>query len=94
MKEVIYVVGAISNDPDYKEKFQKAKEHLNELGFDKVIIPTCVPDNLPYECYAHISLGFVNACDSLYALSDWRESKGAQAEIAYAKFLRKNIVYA
>ena len=92
--EVIYVVGKITGDPNYKEKFKQAKEHLNELGFNQVIIPTCVPDNLPYECYTPISIGFVQSCTSLYVLPDWQESKGARAEVAYAQFLRKDCVFA
>lgn len=90
---VIYIVGSISGDPNYKRKFKKAEKHLREMGFDKVISPTCVPDNLPYECYAPISIGFVQTCDCLFVLRDWKESKGARAEVAYAEMLGKEIFY-
>ena len=90
---VIYIVGSISGDPNYKMKFRKAEKHLREMRFDKVINPICVTDNLPYECYAPISIGFVQACDCLFVLGDWKESKGARAEVAYAEMLGKEIFY-
>lgn len=90
---VIYIAGSISGDPNYKRKFRKAEKHLREMGFDKVINPICVTDNLPYECYAPISIGFVQACDCLFVLRDWKESKGARAEVAYAEMLGKEIFY-
>lgn len=91
-KAVVYIVGGISKDPLYKEKFQKAESYLRVLGYTKIIVPTCVPDNLPYTCYAPISIAFVQACDVVYALSDWKESKGAKAEVSYALMAGKIVI--
>lgn len=92
--KVFYIVGKITGDKNYKTKFYNAYKFLTEkTGHDKVISPTCTPDNLPYECYAPISIGFVQACDCLFVLRDWRESKGARAEVAYAEMLGKKIFY-
>lgn len=41
-----------------------------------------------------LSIGFVQACDILYVLPDWKKSTGAQAEVAYAKMAGKCIVFA
>ena len=92
--KVFYVVGKITGDADYKVKFANASNFLKEkTGHERIIIPTCVPDNLPYECYAPISIGFVQACDCLFVLRDWKDSKGARAEVAYAEMLGKEIFY-
>lgn len=92
-KAVVYIVGSISRDPLYKEKFQKAESYLRVLGYTKIINPTCVSDNLPYESYAPISIAFVQASDVVYALSGWEDSVGARAEVSYAKMARKVVVY-
>ena len=93
-KKVVYIVGSISLDIDnYKKKFAQAEEDLKWVGFEMIINPTVLPDNLPYRHYAPISIAFVQACDVVYALNDWENSIGAHAEIAYAKMAGKEIIY-
>ena len=93
-KKVVYIVGSISLDiENYKKKFLQAEEDLRYAGFEMIINPTILPDNLPYRNYAPISIAFVEACDVVYALNDWEKSVGAQAEITYAKMAGKEIVY-
>ena len=93
-KKVVYIVGAISLDIDnYKKKFAQTEEDLRYAGFEMIINPTCLPDNLPYRNYAPISIAFVEACDVVYVLNDWRKSTGAMAEVAYAKMAGKEIIY-
>ena len=90
---VVYIVGAISLDGDYYKKFKEAEADLRLKGFDMIINPCCLPDNLPYRRYAPISIAFVEACDVVYALNDWEKSIGAQAEVTYAKMSGKEIIY-
>lgn len=93
-KKVVYIVGSISLDIDnYKTKFAQAEDDLRYVGFEMIINPTVLPDNLPYRNYAPISIAFVQACDVVYALNDWEKSIGAQAEVTYAKMAGKQIVY-
>lgn len=93
-KKVVYIVGAITLDIDnYKKKFAEAESDLRYVGFEMVINPTVIPDNLPYRRYAPISIAFVEACDIVYALNDWEKSIGAQAEVTYAKMAGKEIFY-
>lgn len=93
-KKVVYIVGAISLDVDnYKKKFAQTEEDLRYAGFEMIINPTCLPDNLPYRNYAPISIAFVEACDVVYVLNDWRKSIGAMAEVAYAKMAGKEITF-
>lgn len=90
---VVYIVGAISLDGDYYRKFKEAESDLRFKGFDKIINPSCLPDNLPYRRYAPISIAFVEACDVVFVLNNYENSVGAQAEIAYAKMAGKEIIY-
>lgn len=93
-KKVVYIVGAISLDIDnYKKKFAQAEESLKYAGFEMIINPTVLPDNLPYRRYAPISIAFVEACDVVFVLNNYENSVGAQAEIAYAKMAGKEIIY-
>lgn len=90
---VVYIVGAISLDGDYYKKFKEAEADLRLKGFEKIINPCCLPDNLPYRRYAPISIAFVEACDVVFVLNNYNNSVGAQAEIAYAKMAGKEIIY-
>ena len=90
--DIIYIVGSISLDKNYKTKFQKAEEELRLMGYKYIINPTCVADNLPYECYAPISIGFVNASTTLYVLKGYEGSKGVCAEMSYAIMSGKKII--
>lgn len=93
-KKVVYIVGAISLDIDnYRKKFAQAEEDLKYVGFEMIINPTVLPDNLPYRRYAPISIAFVEACDVVFVLNNYENSVGAQAEVAYAKMVGKEIVY-
>ena len=91
-KEVAYISGAISSDPNYKAKFADAETVLMNLGFD-VLNPTCVPALLSYEQHMQIDLIFVDACDVVVLLPDWRYSDGAQIEVDRAKALGKEIIF-
>ena len=92
-EKVVYIVGAISLDGDYFRKFKEAEEKLREEGYERIINPICLPDNLPYRRYAPISIAFVEACDVVFVLNNYSNSVGAQAEIAYAKMAGKEIIY-
>lgn len=93
-KKVAYIVGSISLDIDnYKKKFAEAEDCLEYAGFEMIINPTILPDNLPYRNYAPISIAFVQACDLVYVLNDYEKSVGAMAEVAYAKMAGKEIIY-
>ena len=91
-KVIAYISGAISSDPNYRGKFADAETVLMNLGFD-VLNPTCVPALLSYEQHMQIDLIFVDACDVVVTLPDWRYSDGAQVEVDRAKALGKEIIF-
>ena len=91
-KEVAYISGAISSDPNYRAKFADAETVLINLGF-AVLNPTCVPALLIYEQHMEIDLIFVAACDVVVLLPDWRFSDGAQIEVDRARKFGKTIIF-
>jgi hypothetical protein len=83
---LIYISGAISNDPDYKRKFADAEKILTKKGHD-VINPAFVASALPHlehEQYLHIDKALIGICDAVYFLKDCGLSKGAREEYIYA----------
>ena len=93
MKETIYIAGAITGNSDYRNNFQKAENHLKECGYDKILNPTVLPDNLEYEQYMKICFSMIVVSDTVYFLRNWRDSDGATREYYYALSKQKKIVF-
>ena len=92
MNPIIYIVGAISSDPDWKAKFQAVKDHYESLGFN-VLSPLDYPENLTYRRYMQLSMEYVFKADLILALPDWDRSPGATAEIYTAMSIDTPIIY-
>ncbi len=93
---MVYISGKITGDENYKEKFNKAQERINELfPYHSFINPAEV--NLPKCCgwadYMEICLKLLSRCNSIVMLPDFRESKGAMIELQYAKAMGIAIYY-
>jgi hypothetical protein len=90
----VYVSGAITSDPNYKEKFTRAKAQLLARGYD-VISPVDVGEYafLTYDEFMHIDYALIDVCDAIFMLGDWQRSKGARMELQYAADYRKEILY-
>jgi hypothetical protein len=92
-REIVYISGKITDDPNYREKFNTAERILRD-GYDFVVInPAKLPAGLPYESYIRLSVAQINECDTLYMLPDWVDSPGAKIEKTYAELIGKNIRY-
>ena len=90
---LIYISGAITNDPYYRQKFETAKTWLMKKGH-AVINPAEVADTLPiltHDQYMHIDESLIDICDAVYFLKDWGSSKGAREEYEYVNDLNKLI---
>lgn len=91
---MIYLSGAISNDPNYKKKFELAELKLHESGFDEVFNPvTFLEENLTAEelkdwnkCMLTV-LPELSKCDHMYLMDDWIDSYGACIEMIWANKL-------
>jgi nitrogenase molybdenum-iron protein alpha/beta subunit len=78
----VYIAGAISNNPNYKEQFAEAEEFLKKIGYT-VLNPV---KNLGFEYKDYIDMGLCELmkCDAIYLLPNYQESQGAMLEYQYA----------
>ncbi|AWB17242.1 DUF4406 domain-containing protein [Clostridium botulinum] len=88
----IYIAGKITGLKDYKEKFNKAQEKLISKGY-KCMNPSVLPEGFPWEVYMPICYAMIDACNSVYMLKNWTDSKGAKLELEYAKSKNKKIIF-
>lgn len=89
----IYISGAISSDPGYRQKFAVAEKRLTHQGHI-VLSPARLPDGLAYEEYMYIDLAVLTICDAIYLLPCWINSPGAKREKNFAEALGKEVIYA
>jgi len=89
--EVLYLSGAITSDPHYREKFADAQMVLEELGYI-VINPCILPAGMTYEQYMKIGLCYVETADVICMLPDWKKSPGAKIEKYHAGEEKKRII--
>lgn len=90
-----YIAGKISGLPmsEYKANFEMAKKEVKAMGFE----PVC-PIDLPHihgkswQEYMRECLTEMLKCDKIYALTNWKMSKGAKIEIALAEELGIKII--
>lgn len=82
-----YISGAITDDPNYMEKFAKAQEYLETQGYE-VINPALINSNLPksttWKEYMDISMRLIEMCDTAFFMRGWEKSCGANREYGWA----------
>ena len=94
----IYISGAITSNPNYKEDFERAEDYLQrEYPNAEIINPALVNSNLPksttHEEYMRMSFCMLDMADSIYMLSNYENSKGACMEYGYALAKDKIILF-
>ena len=92
---LIYISGAITNNENYQADFQKAEQWLMLKGHTP-INPARFITNFPKlteEQIMKIDYCLVEMCDGIFMLGGWQDSKGACAELSYAKSLGKKVLY-
>lgn len=84
----VYIAGKISglNYEEVCDKFEKAEKKLKNFG---IVINPCkiVPEECDWDTAMDICLSALAKCDTIYLLTDWKESKGARIEKAKAEEL-------
>lgn len=88
----IYIAGKISGLKNYREIFKKAENDLLTQG-NCVMNPAVLGEGFEYEVYMPICLSMLQACDTVFMLKNWTDSKGAKLERDYAIVQGKNILY-
>ena len=87
----VYISGAITDAPDFKDRFKEAEKHLRELGFN-VINPAGLQDNVTvgdftHSDYMNICVALLELSDCVYFLDNWESSGGATAEFQHAHMI-------
>lgn len=91
----LYIAGRIANEPDYIAKFKRACAEVEQLGFT-AISPCDIHDkciHTAWEQWMVCDLHTMLDCHGVYALRDWKCSKGATIEVQLAMRLGKEIIY-
>ena len=89
---IVYLAGPMTGLPDYnRPAFAEAAAFFR--GHARAVLsPHTLPDGMPYASYMDITMAMVRACHIVHCLPGWSASKGASAEIAYARCLGKGIM--
>jgi nucleoside 2-deoxyribosyltransferase len=89
----IYISGAITKNPSWKENFSTVVKMLEKSGYI-VLSPLLLSElNLSYEEYLKIEFSMIEVCDCIYMLADYESSIGACRELNYALALNKQVIY-
>lgn len=87
----VYIAGAITNNPTFKEQFEAAEERLKTDGHE--VINPAKNQGYTYREYINIGLFELMHCEAIYMLSGWEKSTGARLEHEYAKAVGLTIWY-
>lgn len=88
----IYIAGKITGLKNYRENFNRAEEKLKAEGH-LCMNPSVLAEGFPWEVYMPICYAMIDACECVYMLKNWTDSKGAKMELEYARNNRKAIIY-
>jgi hypothetical protein len=94
MTENIFISGAVSNDPNYVEKFGKAELFLTAVYDMSVFNPAReIPQGTIWTEAMKDALSLMMACDKVLFLNGWEQSTGACLEYELAKMLDYEIYF-
>lgn len=92
---LVYISGKITNNDSYIEDFYMGEVQAIQLGH-KTLNPSQLNKifpNLTYEQFLALDYKLIEMADGIFMLHGWQKSKGACAELSYAKSLGKKVIY-
>ena len=92
----IYISGAITNVPDYVDKFNHAQNVLTVKYPNATIInPVLIvkPDFADWIDCMKADIKELVDCNTIYMMKGWQRSKGAMLEFIIAKYLDMTILF-
>jgi hypothetical protein len=96
LRKLCYLSGKISGllHIEYVANFDYASIEAEILGYLPVN-PVRIHDGKDWSwlCFMVADLALLARCDAIYLQRNWRDSRGAKIERAFARMLRKEIVY-
>lgn len=95
MQKIVYLSGRITGNENYKQDFASAERFLTQMGYIVLNPAEILKDlgELTYEQCMQICYRLVDIADIIFMVSGWQKSKGANAELSYAKSLGKKVMY-
>lgn len=90
---IVYISGQVTNKENYKEDFAIAENWLIKNGYIPINPTRLEVFNLTYEQYLILDYELIKMCDGIFMLDGWQNSKGACAELLFAKSLSKKVLY-
>lgn len=97
----VFISGKITGleERDWRKKFSEGVSKLmRQHGYNikDIIDPSRLKEVLPeldYEQYMWIDFTLLDMCDTIYVLDNYKDSRGAQRELAYAIEQNKKIIW-
>jgi hypothetical protein len=89
----IYIAGKMTGLKNYKKVFDEAEVLLTGMGCT-CMNPSVLKEGFHWKDYMHICFAMIDVCDTVYMLSNWKDSLGATLEHDHAKEKGKKIIYA
>lgn len=90
---IVYISGKITGNENYKADFENAEKWLVENGYTPINPARLEIPNLTYQQYMVLDYELIKFSDGIFMLGGWQGSKGACAELSYAKSLGKKVIY-
>lgn len=93
--KIVYLSGLKTDSESCKNEFVCAELFLKQMGY-VVLNPVEIfkeLGKLNYEKSMQICYRLVDVADIIFMVSGWQKSKGANAELSYAKSLGKEVKY-
>ena len=85
----IYISGAITNNPNYKEDFERAEDYLQRKypsadTINPALVNSFLPKSTTYEEYMKMCFCMLDMREAIFMLRGWYKSCGANREYGYA----------